>query len=61
MEATYGNLLPVMVKAIQELKSENDKLKKEIENLKSIEERLTMLELTVLKEKTLKEVKTAGK
>ncbi len=29
-EATYGNLLPVMVKAIQELKSENDDLKKRL-------------------------------
>ncbi len=28
-EATYGNLLPVMVKAIQELKEENEKLAKE--------------------------------
>ncbi|MBK8381313.1 MAG: tail fiber domain-containing protein [Ignavibacteria bacterium] len=27
LEATYGNLLPVIVKAIQELKTENDKLK----------------------------------
>jgi len=27
LEATYGNLLPVMVKAIQELKVENEKLK----------------------------------
>ncbi|MCF6269784.1 MAG: tail fiber domain-containing protein [Melioribacteraceae bacterium] len=26
-EATYGNLLPVMVKAIQDLKNENDELK----------------------------------
>ena len=29
-EATYGNLLPVMVKAIQELKSENDLLKNKL-------------------------------
>ena len=27
LEASYGNLLPVMVKAIQELKTENDMLK----------------------------------
>ncbi len=67
-EATYGNLLPVMVKAIQELKEENDKiqaenekLKNEIEVLKSVEERLTMLELTVLKNQTLKEVKSVEK
>ncbi len=35
LEATPGNLLPVMVKAIQELKKENDRLKNEIEQLKS--------------------------
>jgi trimeric autotransporter adhesin len=65
-EATYGNLLPVMVKAIQELKEENDiikteneKLRMEIESLKSVEERMTMLELTLLKDKTLKEIKSA--
>ncbi len=33
-EATYGNLLPVMVKAIQDLKIENDKLTVESEKLK---------------------------
>lgn len=39
LEATYGNLLPVMVKAIQDLKEENDNLKKDyheqIANLKT--------------------------
>ncbi|MBK8553193.1 MAG: tail fiber domain-containing protein [Ignavibacteria bacterium] len=30
IEATYGNLLPVMVKAIQELKDENDMLKERL-------------------------------
>jgi trimeric autotransporter adhesin len=67
-EATYGNLLPVMVKAIQELKEENDnmkaeneKLRMDIESLKSVEERMTMLELTLLKDKTLKEIKSAQK
>ena len=35
-EATYGNLLPVMVKSIQELKSENDELKNRIELLEKI-------------------------
>jgi len=34
LEATYGNLLPVMVKAIQELKVESEKLKVENEKLK---------------------------
>lgn len=67
-EATYGNLLPVMVKAIQELKEENDKikqenekLKKEISELKSLEERITMIELTIMKDSYLKEIKTAEK
>lgn len=67
-EATYGNLIPVIVKAIQELKTENDKikaeneqLKKEIESLKTVTERVTMLELIILKEQTLKEIKTAEK
>ena len=41
LEATYGNLLPVMVKAIQELKSENDGLKTKNDLL---EERLTKFE-----------------
>ncbi len=60
-EATYGNLLPVMVKAIQELKEENEKLKAAIDKLKSIEERMTELELRVLKQAILKEIKTAEK
>ena len=40
LEATYGNLLPVMVKAIQELKVENDLLKVESEKLKVEREKL---------------------
>jgi FtsZ-binding cell division protein ZapB len=54
LEATYGNLLPVMVKAIQELKTENDKLKEnndrllsEVESLKSTNERIARLEKIV--------------
>ena len=49
-EATYGNLLPVMVKAIQELKVENEKLK--VENIelknddKATKKRLLKLEQT---------------
>lgn len=35
LEATPGNLLPIMVKAIQELKAENDALKSEIVVLRS--------------------------
>lgn len=67
-EATYGNLLPVMVKAIQELKSENDKIKEEnerlktqVSELKSLEERMTMLEMRLMKDSYLKEIKTAEK
>ena len=44
LEATYGNLLPVMVKAIQDLKEENDLLK----------ERLSMLEQKVSVETSVK-------
>jgi hypothetical protein len=36
LEATPGNLLPVMVKAIQELKAENDVLKERLFNLEQI-------------------------
>jgi hypothetical protein len=35
LEATSGNLLPIMVKAIQELKAENDALKGEVVTLRS--------------------------
>ncbi|MBK8553190.1 MAG: tail fiber domain-containing protein [Ignavibacteria bacterium] len=35
LEATYGNLLPVMVKAIQELKDESEKLKAAEEKLRA--------------------------
>lgn len=50
-EATAGNLLPIMVKAIQELKAENDALKDrneklaaDIESLKSMNEKIAKLE-----------------
>ena len=36
LEATPGNLLPIMVKAIQELKHENNSLKAELEALKRV-------------------------
>jgi hypothetical protein len=55
LEATYGNLLPVMVKSIQDLKEEKDKeiaslkteneqLRKEIQSLKEVQMRLARLE-----------------
>jgi len=61
LEATSGNLLPIMVKAIQELKIESEKLKEEnvnlkkenekfsaeVESLKSISEKFTKLEKLV--------------
>lgn len=46
-EATPGNLLPVVVKAIQELKEENDKLKAELESLKSVGEEIAGLKQLV--------------
>lgn len=62
MEASYGNLLPVMVKAIQELKTENDELREEIGLLKTANEKIVKLEqmlneLTYLKHASLLESK----
>ena len=65
-EATYGNLLPVMVKAIQELKAEKDKeiaklteenilLRTEVENLKLTHQQLAEIEL--LKEQLIEQIK----
>ena len=54
LEATPGNLLPIMVKAIQDLKKENEELKNnniklsaEVESLKSMSEKLVTLEQLV--------------
>jgi len=47
-EATPGNLLPIMVKAIQQLKEENDRLKIEIEILKTENKKTAELEVMFL-------------
>lgn len=67
-EATYGNLLPVIVKALQELKIENDRLKEEnsllvqeVDKLKNMEERIAGLEIVLNKMNETKEIKNAGK
>ncbi len=69
LEATYGNLLPVIVKAIQDLKKENDELKEQLitsapviiksEEDKTIEEQKKTIEaqqeeLNALKEEVAK-------
>ncbi len=66
-ELRYNDLLAPMVKAIQELserllevRSENERLKKEIENLKSIEKRLALLELKLSGHIEDKEIKLSG-
>ncbi len=46
-EATYGNLLPVMIKAIQELNEKCEGLQKENEQLKLVNEKLAKLEQLV--------------
>jgi hypothetical protein len=56
-EATPGNLIPVMVKAIQELKTENDKLKTEIELLKNNESRIAKLEQMIIELNQLSDLK----
>ena len=71
LEATTGNLLPVMVKAIQELNDKNEsleieivKLKSEIESLKSVNEKLVKLEKLIMEMKSndnkIKEIKSSS-
>lgn len=55
-EATYGNLLPVMVKAIQELNEKCEGLKKENEQLRLVNEKLAKLEQLVKELSSVKNV-----
>jgi trimeric autotransporter adhesin len=43
-EATPGNLLPIVVKAIQDLKEENDKLKLQVDDMKDLNDKMAALE-----------------
>jgi len=71
LEITTGNLLPVMVKAIQELNDKNESLEKEIvqlkneiESFKTVNEKLVKLERLMMDMKEnkikVKEIKTSG-
>ena len=67
-EATYGNLLPVIVKAMQELKEQNDILQKEntklarqIESMQDLEVRLAKIENELTLPGEVKETGNAGK
>jgi trimeric autotransporter adhesin len=62
LEATAGNLLPVMVKAIQELKSENDELKEKIARFEQMQIMLAG-EIEKIKENNneINKVKYSGK
>ncbi|MEO8666102.1 MAG: tail fiber domain-containing protein, partial [Ignavibacteria bacterium] len=50
LEATYGNLLPVMVKAIQELKEENNMLKERLSKFEQMVSDLTFNKNTSISE-----------
>jgi hypothetical protein len=60
LEATPGNLLPIMVKAIQELKAENNALNKELETLKETQKRLAELGKMILELKQSNISKTSN-
>ncbi len=67
-ELRYNDLMAPMVKAIQELNTENEKLKEEnikladeISRLRTIEERLAKLESKLNKTEETKEINNAGK
>lgn len=60
-ELRYNDLLAPIVRAVQELKEENDMLKMEIESLRKTEERLAELERIILDLNMYKEVTSAEK
>jgi hypothetical protein len=61
-EATYGNLLPVMVKAIQELKTENDELKDKLAKFEEMQNVMAgEIEKMKLNNSGIKEVKLTEK
>jgi hypothetical protein len=53
LEATYGNLLPVIVKAIQDLKQEKDELKNELDQISLANQQLAEQNQTLIKEISL--------
>jgi hypothetical protein len=59
----YNDLIAPIVKAIQELKAENDILKSEIESMKNLKNKITQIEqvLIELKNKEVKEIKSVEK
>lgn len=66
-EATPGNLLPIVVRAIQDLKAENDELKNrneklsaEVDSLKSMSDKLALLEQLVNEMRAAKNTSLIG-
>jgi len=55
LEATPGNLLPIMVKAIQELKAENEQLRIQLADVREIKEQLA--EINNLKAELKEQIK----
>jgi hypothetical protein len=50
-ELRYNDLFAPLVKAIQELKMENEQLKQDLNELRTLNERLTLLEQYILDNK----------